>query len=171
MQPSAEEHEEERPFLELEVGADDHTINRVEESSSRTGNRSSLVLILWLSLVLLLMSMARYLYEPILYLWQSDIICAKFLASNGTATYDESCTLHGRMAPEVDSEFKYVGYWDTMLFLVPGMLLALPLGLAADKYGREKLLLLSLSGIVASALLHTVICTYIFLWRVAWPWS
>lgn len=155
-----EQPEEHRPFLELEEGDGEQDTTRNEALQSQFTTKSQLVIVLLLSLLLLAMSNGRILSTVALFQQQEEIICHQFLSSNGdNGGYDKTCrSPKGETAPEVVHELGLIVNWDSVLSLFPGILVAIPFGLAADQHGRKKFLMLSSGGIAVSAALRALIC-------------
>ena len=54
----------------------------------------------------------------------------------------------------------FVKAWETSLAILPGLLMALPYGMVADKYGPKRVLLLVFLGNIISLGLETVVCEF-----------
>ena len=78
-----------------------------------------------------------------------DILCRKYYES--TAPLGTHITLpipeQECKIPAVQGELAMLKGWDAALACIPGLLLALPYGYIADRYGRKIVLLLSLIGV------------------------
>lgn len=59
---------------------------------------------------------------------------------------------------DVQSELSFIMGWDMSIGLLPGLLLAVPYGAVADKYGRIIVVGLSLLGVTLSAGLVFLVC-------------
>jgi hypothetical protein len=151
-----EQPEEERPFLELEEADPEQNGHKDNPPPPKRNRR---LVILWLSLLLLAMSIGRYLTTMVLLLRQKEIICRNFLSTTAETGYDTACLGPGqRPAPQVVEEHDRLVYWDMMFSLLPSLLVALPYGLAADRYGGKSFVVLSVGSIMLSAVFQTVIC-------------
>ncbi|KAK5998271.1 Putative NADP-dependent oxidoreductase YfmJ [Cladobotryum mycophilum] len=89
-----------------------------------------------------------------------DIIC-----HGGTAAPDPRCK-----DPDVQAELSLIQGWDATLSLIPSLLSAVPYGIAAEKYGHQKVLALSLVGVLLSNGFTSLICSLssIFPIRAIW---
>lgn len=59
---------------------------------------------------------------------------------------------------EVQSELALISAWELTFGLIPSLLVGVPYGLAADKYGRRAVLLLACVGAALSTLALIIIC-------------
>lgn len=113
----------------------------------------------YLSLILFTMSIARYFTTQPMYGIQLDIICHDFLSANITSGYDENCRDSGGVfASEVIMEYDLIKFWDKMILLGSGILVALPYGLVADRQNRKQILILSVGGMILSQAACIGIC-------------
>ncbi|KAM7198756.1 Major facilitator superfamily domain containing protein [Naviculisporaceae sp. PSN 640] len=71
---------------------------------------------------------------------------------------------------DVQSELSIIQSWSVVFDLLPGVVMAVPLGLVADRYGRSLVLGLSLLGISLSYGFSAVVCAFpsIFPVRLVW---
>ncbi|KAM7183034.1 Major facilitator superfamily domain containing protein [Rhypophila sp. PSN 637] len=71
---------------------------------------------------------------------------------------------------DVQSELSIIQSWQVVFDLLPGLLMAVPIGIVADKYGRSLVLGLSLLGITLSYAFSSVVCAFsnIFPLRFVW---
>lgn len=61
---------------------------------------------------------------------------------------------------DVQSELSILQSWSIIAQLVPSLIVSVPLGLAADRYGRSAILGLGLLGVLLSYSLAALICKY-----------
>lgn len=135
--PSArprEEPDERAPLLGGdEAGYDDHP-------KITSLLRSHLLLLVCLSVVAA--DFGNYLgYAPHIEILES-IICRQAQGSNALGV-DENCK-----SPQVQGELALINGWKDTFDQLPGILLALPYGFAADRIGRKPILALSLIGLI-----------------------
>lgn len=71
----------------------------------------------------------------------------------------------------VQSELALIGGWELTFGFIPSLLVGVPFGLAADKYGRRAVLLLTCFGGTLSTLALVVICEFfpLICWCLAFP--
>ncbi|KAH8649270.1 major facilitator superfamily domain-containing protein [Xylariales sp. PMI_506] len=71
---------------------------------------------------------------------------------------------------EVQGEISILQGWGVVFGMLPGLVLSIPLGLVADKYGRTVVLGLSLLGVTLSQAFTVLICSYpeTFPLRLTW---
>ncbi|EJP67264.1 MFS transporter [Beauveria bassiana ARSEF 2860] len=71
---------------------------------------------------------------------------------------------------QVQAELALISGWELTFGLIPSLVVGVPFGLAADKYGRRAVILLTSVGVVLSTLLTIVICRYpeTFSLRLRW---
>jgi hypothetical protein len=81
-----------------------------------------------------------------------DIICRRYYESALNAGIDLSLPIPEKdcKGPVVQSELAMVRGWDATFSCIPGLLLAVPYGVIADKFGRKLVLTLGLLGAVLS---------------------
>ncbi|RAK90678.1 MFS general substrate transporter [Aspergillus costaricaensis CBS 115574] len=91
-------------------------------------------------------------YAPQISIFES-IICRRFGADSHTVEVRGGCK-----SPEVQAELALVNGWKDMFDQLPGILLALPYGILADRVGRKPVLLLSLTGLLMEELAIRVVC-------------
>ncbi|KAF7590005.1 hypothetical protein BBP40_003449 [Aspergillus hancockii] len=84
-----------------------------------------------------------------------SIICRKHYQEIGVFAADSLCK-----APEVQGELAFLNGWMDTLDEVPGILLAIPYGLMADRLGRKPVLLLSLLGLILDQITLRLISWY-----------
>ena len=89
-----------------------------------------------------------------------DIICTSYYEKNpspmviqGSGVYENICKVVG--VQEVLAE---VLGWQSFFENVPGLLLAMPYGVVADKYGRKTVLVASMSGMFLSSIWILFVC-------------
>lgn len=89
---------------------------------------------------------------------QEGIVCRKY--------YPEALNGDPRCKNEiVQAEFSMIKGWQVTFGLLPGMLTAVPYGMAADKYGRKIVLGLSLVGITLSQAVDILVGMSLWLFR------
>lgn len=83
-----------------------------------------------------------------------DIVCRSYtLDVSIDSALEDPCK-----APDVQSELANIQAWQSTLELIPGMLVAVPYGALADKYGHKAMLTLSSIGIVLHNSSQMAIC-------------
>ncbi|OJZ80075.1 hypothetical protein ASPFODRAFT_148312 [Aspergillus luchuensis CBS 106.47] len=94
---------------------------------------------------------------------QEDIICRKHYP--GALDANSMCK-----NDIVQSELSLIKGWEVTFGLLPGMITAVPYGMAAERYGRRLVLGLSLLGITLSQAVDIIVCYYpeIFPLRLIW---
>ncbi|EKG10419.1 Major facilitator superfamily [Macrophomina phaseolina MS6] len=93
------------------------------------------------------------------------IICDKYYASSSSAAAGRDCTVHA-----VQGELALVNELLRTLNQMPGILLAIPYGILADRIGRRPVLLLSSFGCCVQDVLAKVVCWWpaVFPLRLVW---
>ncbi|OJJ47370.1 hypothetical protein ASPZODRAFT_65203 [Penicilliopsis zonata CBS 506.65] len=88
-----------------------------------------------------------------------DIICRDYLAALGNRT--DTIPLEGvcKSGP-VQSELALVNGWKETADVLPGILLSIPYGVLADRWGRKPVLLLGILGILLGEIWVRVVCLY-----------
>jgi MFS family permease len=97
-------------------------------------------------------------YAPHIEILES-IICRQARGSNSFVRND-NCK-----SPEVQGELALINGWKDTFDQVPGILLALPYGFAADRVGRKPIMALSLTGLI----LEEISIRLIFFFNSALP--
>ncbi|KAJ5627096.1 hypothetical protein N7528_004523 [Penicillium herquei] len=98
-----------------------------------------------------------------------DIICQNYLAASGNHT-DKIPTEDICKSTPVQSELVLVNGWKDTSDVLAGMLLSVPYGVLADRWGRKPVLLLGISGILLGEAWIRIVCFYpsIFPLRLVW---
>lgn len=136
--PSArppQEPDEHAPLLgEHEAGHDDHP------KITSLHRRRPLLLV---CLCVVAADFGNYLgYAPHIEILES-IICRQARASNSFRVDGDNCK-----SPQVQGELALINGWKATFDQLPGILLALPYGFAADSIGRKPILAFSLIGLI-----------------------
>lgn len=87
---------------------------------------------------------------------QEDIICRDFSQQEQRrqgVSNETDCK-----GNDVQSELSIIQSWLVVFQLLPGLIMAVPMGLVSDRYGRSPVLGLSLFGITLSYLFSAVVC-------------
>jgi MFS family permease len=87
-----------------------------------------------------------------------DIICHKYSLQQPPAAStpgEDRCK-----APDVQSELANLQAWSSTLEYIPGLLVAVPYGALADRYGHKSTLTLASIGILLQVLAQMVICEF-----------
>ncbi|PLB39661.1 putative MFS multidrug transporter [Aspergillus candidus] len=88
-----------------------------------------------------------------------DIICRNYMATLGKSS-DTIPTEAICKSEPVQSELALVNGWKETSDVLPGILLAIPYGVAADRWGRKPVLLLGILGIMLGEIWVRVVCLY-----------
>lgn len=86
-----------------------------------------------------------------------DIICQKYVRQQSKgrrALEGDRCK-----APDVQSELATLQAWSATLEYIPGLLVAVPFGTLADRFGHKLVLVLSSIGVMLHVLAQVLICT------------
>ncbi|KAH8588375.1 major facilitator superfamily domain-containing protein [Bisporella sp. PMI_857] len=83
-----------------------------------------------------------------------DIICSHYYRSHDPTRYSLSIPIPEAdcKIPPVQAEVAFLRGWDVTLSSLPSILLAVPYGTLADKYGRKVVTILSLTGVMLNLL-------------------
>lgn len=145
---------EERPLLQSPVETDDLAW---DSSSTRKPTGASqhpgLALVVPCLLLILLAEIGSTLITTPMSQIQEGIICQ----SRHSGILDPSKDIRCKDG-DVQSELSTIQGWDLTFGLVPGLITAVPYGIAADKYGRKVILSLSLFGVTLVQAADMVIC-------------
>lgn len=85
------------------------------------------------------------------------IICRKVFGTITDPSSDPRCK-----ETQVQSELALINGWEITFGMIPGLLLGVPFGLAADKYGRRVILTLSTFASAVYGLAVIMICRYTY---------
>jgi len=90
------------------------------------------------------------------------IICRSYYESTTPIGIDLSIPIpEGKCKiPFVQSELAMLRGWDGTFSCIPGILVAVPFGMVADKYGRKPVLLLALLGVILGLLWVMVVSKF-----------
>ncbi|KAL7908231.1 hypothetical protein GGI35DRAFT_453658 [Trichoderma velutinum] len=96
---------------------------------------------------------------------EEGILCRRFFPDVNDTITDPRCK-----SENVQSELSTIQGWGFTFAIIPGVITAVPYGVAADKYGRSVILSLSLLGIVLVEAGAVIICRFphIFPLRLIW---
>ncbi|KAH8682567.1 major facilitator superfamily domain-containing protein [Xylariales sp. PMI_506] len=96
---------------------------------------------------------------------EEAVICRQFYPDVDDVAADPRCKDH-----DVQSELSTIQGWAFTFGIIPGIVTAIPYGIAADKYGRRAILSLSLLGTFLAELVGVTICRFpeIFPIRLVW---
>ncbi|KAM7190719.1 Major facilitator superfamily domain containing protein [Naviculisporaceae sp. PSN 640] len=78
-----------------------------------------------------------------------------------------------KSSPPTQSEFSIITSWYFVLQLLPGLVMAVPMGLLADKHGRTLVMALSMAGMTLNFGFSVLICSYpdFFGGSLRWIWA
>lgn len=82
---------------------------------------------------------------------QEDIVCRHYYKRTFPNDFNdpfEPIPEDRCKVPDVQAKLAMLRGWDQTLSCIPSIIMAVPYGVVADKYGRRPVLLLSLSGVV-----------------------
>lgn len=151
---------ERQPLLVPRLDDDeDHDSQNSDLPQASFTQADRIAAIILLSLTVFTLAAGGYFIDEAKLQVQEDLICRQIPPN---ATYDEHCRApDGHRAPDLIRERDFIQCWQNYLRLIPGILTAVPYGLAADRYSRRNLLVLSLGGILLSAAGDIIICKVI----------
>ncbi|POR35886.1 Uncharacterized protein TPAR_03920 [Tolypocladium paradoxum] len=134
------------------------------DNGKRTATQRIAVLITCLAM-LLAVEIGGVLSSTALMQIQEGIVCRGHHADVDRPSTDPRCK-----DAEVQADFAMLQGWDNTFALIPGLLLSMPYGMAADKYGRRIVLGLSLFGMTLLQGADITICLYphVFPIRLIW---
>ncbi|KAM7198008.1 Major facilitator superfamily domain containing protein [Rhypophila sp. PSN 637] len=137
--------------------------------------RKRLVLISLLVLFMVLLEFGMTFISTPLYQIQEDIICRQllpgynFTASSTPPSSPSEC----KSSPLVQAEFSIINSWSVVLQLLPGLVMAVPMGLLADKHGRTVVMALSMAGMALGYGFSILVCSVpdFFGGSLRWTWA
>ncbi|KAK4207235.1 major facilitator superfamily domain-containing protein [Rhypophila decipiens] len=135
-------------------------INHDDVLSSATRSLTTIGMCL---LLIILLDIGLSLLSTGLLQVQEDIVCQKLI-------HDDPEQQRDCKDKNVQTELSIIQSWQVVFDLLPGLLMAVPIGIIADKYGRSLVLGLSLLGITLSYAFSSAVCAFsnIFPLRFVW---
>ncbi|KAK4219174.1 major facilitator superfamily domain-containing protein [Rhypophila decipiens] len=78
-----------------------------------------------------------------------------------------------KTSPLVQAEFSIINSWSVVLQLLPGLVMAVPMGLLADKHGRTVVMALSMAGMTLGYGFSILVCSVpdFFGGSLRWTWA
>lgn len=161
-----------------------------------TSRRTRITLISLLVLFMVLLEFGMTFISTPLYQIQEDIICRQLLPGNNDhlTSPTSSSSIHIKLSinetetspnldttpseseckssPLVQSEFSILNSWSVVLQLLPGLVMAVPMGLLADKHGRTLVMALSMAGMTLGYAFSVLVCSFpdFFGGSLRWTW-
>jgi MFS family permease len=153
-------HNESDPLLPRREDREDEMRPREEQvlgegSKQTTVQRLTILLPCLLILVCVLVGSAM-IDVPLKEISEA-IICRDLFGPVPVPVSDPRCK-----GSRVQSELALINGWEITFGLLPGLLVGVPYGLAADKFGRRVVLLLATIGVAMSTLAVIIICEHHF---------
>ncbi|KAL0938390.1 MFS transporter [Colletotrichum truncatum] len=162
--PSAHDQDERSPLLEAREDNMDSSSSEDSIRGTEPPPRALLYIALLLLLIAFLEGGGILQAIPLNQVFE-DIICRKFrersaLQDPGSCGDDKA----------VQAELTLLKGWGGTIGLLPGLLVAVPYGFAADKYGHKVILFLSVFGIILSTGVSLIVCQWpdVFPIRLIW---
>lgn len=145
-------NDEQSPLL----GSPDSSAQRVPRQQRSDPTRRAVLTAVLCALVIFVYSLgSATLLTPMAKIFE-DIICQRYVRqqSNGRRALEEDrCK-----APDVQSELATLQAWSATLEHIPGLLVAVPFGTIADRFGHKLVLVLSSIGVMLHVLAQIIIC-------------
>lgn len=130
------------------------TAQVLDEDDDRTTAQRLIILLPCLIILILFIVGASMIDVPLNEVSEA-IICRNLFGTVLEPATDPRC----KEAP-VQAELALISGWELTFGFIPSLLVGVPFGLAADKYGRRAVLLLTCIGAALSSLALIIICEY-----------
>jgi MFS family permease len=151
------EHDEQQPLLGSPDSSGPNTSSRQHSQATR---RAVLATFLCALIIFVYSLGSAIMLTPMSKIYE-DIICHKYSKQQSPGEPvpgEDRCK-----APDVQSELANLQAWSSTLEYIPGLLVAVPYGALADKYGYKSMLTLSSIGLLLQVLAQMVVCEDPFL--------